>query len=96
MNQNLVAGFLYLRPALHLLPGPTSWAMITSQPVNGISYAPGAAGNSVAIICSDPASELPYCRGYRVTFVAWCSNSNSGSYFGISIDPDGYGYPSMG
>ena len=70
--------------------------VITSQPVNGISYAPGAAGNSVAIICSDPASELPYCRGYRVTFVAWCSNSNSGSYFGISIDPDGYGYPLWG
>ena len=66
---------------------------ITSQPVSGLTSAPGRAGNGISSIIGDPTEEIPYARACRYIFSARCSDNNSGSMFGVAIDPDQYGYP---
>lgn len=64
---------------------------ITSQPVDGLSYVPGKTGGTVADIVAVPESEIPYCRGFRLTLKAKCEDVHSGEFFGCGIDVDGFG-----
>lgn len=55
--------------------------------VDGVSYMPGHANGTVAAIVNDPASELPYHRGWRVTLCAQCDTTSAGNFWGLAIDP---------
>lgn len=68
---------------------------VNSQPIDGVSYAPGKASGSVATIVGDPESELPYCRGYRLTLTGSCDTVSAGNHWGLGIDPNNFSVPPL-